>query len=972
MGVVAKTIKIIVTADVSDLQKRADATQRLAKQAAEQLEKSNQALVGSNESIAKSNEEIARSNEKTGRSFKVLGAVMAAAAGGLKLLSVGAGLFSSALPLLLIPLTTQIALIIKFRGVLEAAAAGFATFRDAAVRAGTILGSFALNFWRPNLQAFLLFEALANRVAPRFPVLASAISATGVQVVSFGQRISGAALALSSFLLSFSPVQKTVRVLGTAFTATAGSVSGFFATLAKGNDQFPRFHAFLNRVIALLTPLALGFEKVALAVAPLLSKLLSFSAILPGIGIAVTGLVGLLTVKLFGALRRAGDRLTELVVQAAQGADEFAKLSIVLGVNAETLQQFQFAASASGIQVDVFNTALQRFLERLGEARLGTGEIVKDLRALGISLNDANGFARDGVEVFEEYLARIQATSNQSEKLRLATAAFGRAGARMLTLAALSATELKGLRDQAEDLGLVLSKGTIRRATELNDQLEIFARQRAIAAQESWLSLGRVTIFYEGILTKVSVAFTNLLRPLRALDSFTLRELRKDLEQVDQRLAKIQRSTLIRLLSADEELVLLRKRKDLLEAIQRIEAEDQQPGGSASERSAQEEERVKEEIANLQRRLEEQNRLTEALRVGEDERARVADAIAAENAVRQLGVQLNDAEATSIMATTIQLREREREEEKLLEQHRLRLKVSEDLAKSEQIRTAALQDLNGELILTDSALLRSISTLLGLANASGKTRDRFDELEAELSANVARLEEVETELAKTGSEMTGTSKDSEKLSKEADKLREAIKKARDELVSMQKELKRTADVAVPTGNALTALQVGFTSVARGASHVNDAMEENQSRLVETGDVAEGAARGLQSVARAQREIRDLGKVVGGAGDAVDIERALARLNAQLKQATFSAGGAGRIQQRSLRAEIDRLEAEVSIQRREEMNAVIDAIISANREFTGEELTRRIDEELAQRARRGLLPSAAASRPGFVSVQGSRF
>jgi hypothetical protein len=56
--------------------------------------------------------------------------------------------------------------------------------------------------------------------------------------------------------------------------------------------------------------------------------------------------------------------------------DNLGKASEKLGVTTRFLSEYGAVASKAGIGQDQFNTGLQRFLRRLGQAQLGTGELI--------------------------------------------------------------------------------------------------------------------------------------------------------------------------------------------------------------------------------------------------------------------------------------------------------------------------------------------------------------------------------------------------------------------------------------------------------------------------------------------------------------------------------------------------------------------------------------------------------------------
>lgn len=162
--------------------------------------------------------------------------------------------------------------------------------------------------------------------------------------------------------------------------------------------------------------------------------------------------------------------------------DNLGKTATKLGVSTKFLSEYSFVANQAGISTDQFNTGLQRFLRRLGQAQQGTGELVKPLQRLGISMKDSNGNFRDGTDVFEEFISKLGSTTNQAQKLALAMGAFDTEGVAFINVADQGATEIARLRREAELAGLSINNNLTSAAEEANDALgELLARARGFA-----------------------------------------------------------------------------------------------------------------------------------------------------------------------------------------------------------------------------------------------------------------------------------------------------------------------------------------------------------------------------------------------------------------------------------------------------------------------------------------------------------
>ena len=192
--------------------------------------------------------------------------------------------------------------------------------------------------------------------------------------------------------------------------------------------------------------------------------------------------IGRVGLKGLGSLTR-GLRNAGLAATAAAGAfafmakstinqlDTLGKVANKLGVTTEFLSKYQVIANRAGISTETFNMGLQRFLRRLGEAQMGTGELLKPLQKMGISMKDSNGKFRDGTEVFQEFMMKLAGTTNSTEKLALAMKGFDSEGVAMVNIADMGAAKIALIGQRAEEAGLVISGSLTKAAEEANDSL---------------------------------------------------------------------------------------------------------------------------------------------------------------------------------------------------------------------------------------------------------------------------------------------------------------------------------------------------------------------------------------------------------------------------------------------------------------------------------------------------------------------
>ena len=197
--------------------------------------------------------------------------------------------------------------------------------------------------------------------------------------------------------------------------------------------------------------------------------------------------IGSVGLKGLGSLTR-GLRNATLAATAAAGAfafmakgtlnnlDSLGKTARKLGVTTEFLSRYQVIANRAGISTETFNMGLQRFLRRLGEAQMGTGELLKPLQKMGISMKDSNGQFRSGTDVFADFMLALAGTTNSTEKLAMAMKGFDSEGVALINIAEMGADKIALIGKRAEEAGLIVSEELTKAAEEANDSLsDLFA-----------------------------------------------------------------------------------------------------------------------------------------------------------------------------------------------------------------------------------------------------------------------------------------------------------------------------------------------------------------------------------------------------------------------------------------------------------------------------------------------------------------
>ncbi|WDI31591.1 hypothetical protein PUV54_00080 [Hyphococcus flavus] len=227
----------------------------------------------------------------------------------------------------------------------------------------------------------------------------------------------------------------TIGSLGVDLTA---KIAGFEANMNKANATLQRNQRKMNGSLKRIED---GFNKIGRAAA-----------------LFATGAGAALAIRGF-------QRVSE---QAIQFGDTLAKQADRIGVSVEALQELRYAGERIGVAYDQTDESLKRFSKSIGEARSQTGTLYTLLNKMDPGFLAEVVAADDVDQALELVLTRLAATENAMERNALAAAAFGRkAGAAF----GVSASQVKGLRDEFRDMGAVLDESLARKAEEAADRL---------------------------------------------------------------------------------------------------------------------------------------------------------------------------------------------------------------------------------------------------------------------------------------------------------------------------------------------------------------------------------------------------------------------------------------------------------------------------------------------------------------------
>lgn len=184
----------------------------------------------------------------------------------------------------------------------------------------------------------------------------------------------------------------------------------------------------------------------------------------------------LVTIGTFAALAAAvaevEKALISLTIESAAYADEILTQSVVTGLSAEALQEYQYAAELVDVSLDTLTSSQSKMIRSMDAARRGSKEQAEAFDKLRIGVQNADGTLRDAQDVFGDVIDALGAISNETERDAIAMTIFGRSARDLNPLIKAGSDGLRELTQEAHDVGYVMGEEALDALGAVDDQLQ--------------------------------------------------------------------------------------------------------------------------------------------------------------------------------------------------------------------------------------------------------------------------------------------------------------------------------------------------------------------------------------------------------------------------------------------------------------------------------------------------------------------
>ena len=189
--------------------------------------------------------------------------------------------------------------------------------------------------------------------------------------------------------------------------------------------------------------------------------------LLTGVGTAAKWGAAVVT----GATAAAG-ALVGVANSAAGAMDAIDKGSAKVGISKQAYQEWSYVLSQNGMDISKMEVGMKTLVAAMDGAASGTASAQANFKALGLSIYDSTGKLKDQETMMNEAIYALANMENGTEKSRLATELFGKAGVEMMPMLNGGAEGIAALTDRAHELGLVMSDEAVTAGVVLGDTMD--------------------------------------------------------------------------------------------------------------------------------------------------------------------------------------------------------------------------------------------------------------------------------------------------------------------------------------------------------------------------------------------------------------------------------------------------------------------------------------------------------------------
>lgn len=163
--------------------------------------------------------------------------------------------------------------------------------------------------------------------------------------------------------------------------------------------------------------------------------------------------------------------LVKMASDTADSLDIIDKQSQQMDLTTEEYQEWAHALDMSGASIDDLQTGVKKLVSQIDGLQSGASGSAEAFDRLGVSIYDDNGNLKTQSEILNEVIYALADMESTADRTALVVDMFGKSGMNLLPMLNEGSEGIRDMKQEAHDLGLVISEDAIKQGAALNDMM---------------------------------------------------------------------------------------------------------------------------------------------------------------------------------------------------------------------------------------------------------------------------------------------------------------------------------------------------------------------------------------------------------------------------------------------------------------------------------------------------------------------
>ena len=291
-------------------------------------------------------------------------------------------------------------------------------------------------------------------------------------------------------------------------------------------------------------PASRSLKAVSAASGELKGKAEGLNARLGGVGSALSaiGPAGVAAGAALGAVTLAMAAASRAAVRAADSMAELRGAAQMAGLDVETYQEWEYAATRVGVSQDAMVDGFKELQMRAQEfVQLGAGPAKESFEALGYSQDELEEKLKNTPALFAEIIDKVSELDKSSQLFTLDQLFGGQAGEYFVKLVNAGTGALTRMGSEGRSLGVVIDESIVRKGAEASRELKALQVVIDRNLNASFVGLAPLLVSLKGKFADFTLTVRGLVESFKALDEQSNTALQGQMNRNSARISELSR-----------------------------------------------------------------------------------------------------------------------------------------------------------------------------------------------------------------------------------------------------------------------------------------------------------------------------------------------------------------------------------------------------------------------------------------------